>query len=119
MNLTREQLNELLNKPAIGHRNPQLQNPVAKSDFIQRERSLQHSPQVVPGAAQSKNRSLVCIESHRARLCDPDNLYVKALVDAIRYAGLITDDSPEHIDLTVRQFKCKRADEKTVIQITQ
>src|SRR5688572_4257222 len=44
------------------------------------------------GEAQSSGRARVIIESRRARLCDPDNLFVKAILDAMRYQGLIRDD---------------------------
>lgn len=65
----------------------------------------------------SQGRCRVIIESRRARLCDIDNLYVKAALDAVRYAGFIRDDSPDDIELTVRQTKVKKKDEETVISI--
>lgn len=77
------------------------------------------SPKQDGGKAKSDGRSRVVIESHRSRLCDADNLYVKPLVDAMRYQGLIADDSPEHIELIVRQKKVRRAEECTLITISR
>lgn len=70
-----------------------------------------------PRKSEGQGRARVVIESRRARICDADNLYCKAILDAIRYAGLIADDSPEHIELTVRQTKVKKKDEETVVMI--
>jgi len=45
------------------------------------------------------------IYSYRKQLLDPDNLVgsVKLLLDAIEEAGLIWDDSPEYLSLSVSQ----------------
>jgi len=47
----------------------------------------------------------VIITSYRKRLLDKDNLYAgtKPLVDALKKAGLIWDDSPKWINLEVKQ----------------
>ncbi len=45
--------------------------------------------------------------SHRQRLCDPDNLSVKWLLDCLRYCGAIAGDEPEKISLEVTQKKVK------------
>src|SRR5205814_7206403 len=51
-------------------------------------------------------RVRMVITSYRVRLCDIDNLEVKFLVDALRYAKLILDDSPDHMsELSIRQIK--------------
>ena len=58
--------------------------------------------------------------SVRKRLCDPDNLSVKFLLDCLRYAQIIRDDSPDQISLEVTQRKCLRGraeKEHTVIEI--
>ncbi len=62
--------------------------------------------------------------SVRQRQCDPDNLAVKWLLDALRYAGIIRDDSPDKISLEVTQRRCRRRYDKepaekehTVIEI--
>lgn len=63
-------------------------------------------------------RKRVAITSYRCRLCDPDNLVVKWHVDALRYAGLLQDDSYQHIELTVRQEQVHHEiDERTEIEL--
>lgn len=54
------------------------------------------------------------------RLMDYDGAYasVKPILDGLRYADVIVDDSPKDIDLEVKQFKVKhRVDEKVEIII--
>ena len=70
-----------------------------------------------PREAGDAGRVRVSVVSYRARLCDPDNLCPKYFIDCLRYAGLITDDSPEYITLEVRQVRCARADERTELLI--
>jgi len=63
-------------------------------------------------------RLRVAIVSFRVRLCDPDNLFVKPIIDALRYGGVIPDDSPDHIELTMRQVKVRHgSDERTEITV--
>lgn len=57
--------------------------------------------------------------SWRQRLCDPDNLSVKWLLDCLRFSGAIEGDEPDKITLEVRQEKVKlKSDERTEITIT-
>lgn len=68
--------------------------------------------------ARSAGRTRVSIESRRCRLCDPDNLSVKAILDAMRYEGLILDDSPDHIELVVKQTRVPhRHLEQTIVTL--
>ena len=62
-------------------------------------------------------RIQVCITSYRKRLCDADNIAggCKYTLDCCRYAGLIPDDRPQDIELTVKQVKSK--DERTEVEI--
>ena len=56
--------------------------------------------------------------SFRQRLCDPDNLSVKWMLDCLRYCGAIDGDEPEKISLEVAQKKVKlKSDERTEITI--
>jgi Holliday junction resolvase RusA-like endonuclease len=56
--------------------------------------------------------------SYRTRICDTDNLCPKWIIDALRYAQIIEDDSPEHIELQVLQRKVEhRNEEKTLIEL--
>lgn len=63
---------------------------------------------------------LVSVRSRRVNLLDPDNLYVKDIVDQIRYAGLIPEDTPEVIEIEITQEKVsKYKEEETVITVTR
>ncbi len=56
--------------------------------------------------------------SVRKRLCDPDNLSVKWLLDCLRYCGAIAGDEPEKITLEVGQKKAaKGQQEHTLIEL--
>jgi len=58
------------------------------------------------------------IISYRTRTCDTDNLCPKWIIDSLRYSKLIEDDTPEHIELQIRQEKvAHRSQEKTTIEI--
>lgn len=62
---------------------------------------------------------MVCFTFFRPRLFDDDNSRggAKGLLDAVRRNGLIRDDSVAAIDTEYRQEKCKKGEEKTVIEI--
>jgi hypothetical protein len=57
--------------------------------------------------------------SYRVKLCDPDNLEIKFVVDALRYCHLIRNDSPKDIaEIRVRQVQVPHfSDEHTEIKI--
>ena len=69
------------------------------------------------GKGGDSKRVHVRVISHRRRLCDADNLFVKYFVDCIKYAKIIEDDSAKHIMLEVSQEKSK--DEQTIIEISE
>ena len=72
----------------------------------------------IQGKKASPKRRILRIISYRTRTCDTDNLYPKWIVDALRYSKLIEDDTPEHIELQVRQEKvAHRSKEKTTLEI--
>jgi len=69
---------------------------------------------------RNPSRSIIRITSFRTRLIDPDNLCAKYFVDGLRYAGIIPDDRPQDIELTVTQEKVATiAEERTEIEITK
>ena len=72
----------------------------------------------IQGKKASPKRRILRIISYRTRTCDTDNLCPKWIVDALRYSKLIEDDTPEHIELQMRQEKvgCK-SEERTEIEI--
>lgn len=61
-------------------------------------------------------RAKITITRHSSRMLDPDNATgsVKHVVDALRACNVITDDTPEHIELVVKQQKGKA---RTVIEL--
>lgn len=67
--------------------------------------------------------SPVCllIHSFRYRLCDPDGLSAKAVIDGLVNVGVLTDDSAKQIkEISFKQTKIpKTQDEKTVIEIEE
>ncbi len=50
-------------------------------------------------------RVRICITSFRRRLLDEDNLCEKYLCDCLRYAGIISGDSPDKAKIEVSQVK--------------
>ena len=81
---------------------------------------VRHEPlEAASGAAQDANRSRLCITSYRRRLLDPDNLTPKYFIDALRYFGVIADDTAQDIDLSIRQTKVATPEEeRTEIEIS-
>ena len=77
-------------------------------------------PGPVPGKTSCHGRVIVRITDLRVRPTDPDNLAggCKALLDCLRYAGLIPDDNPAQIKLEVESQKVrKRSSEKTIVEL--
>jgi len=62
------------------------------------------------------SKAKITITRSSPRMLDPDNAAgsVKHVVDALRACDVIADDTPEHIELIVRQEKGKA---KTVIEL--
>jgi len=60
----------------------------------------------------------ISIRSRRVRLLDPDNLYVKDVIDQLRYAGVIPEDTPEVVEIDITQEKVSGyKQEETIIEI--
>lgn len=56
---------------------------------------------------------------YRTRLCDPDNLSVKAVLDQLVRSKVLADDTTQQIsEITHRQVKT-RGEEKTIIEIEE
>ena len=68
--------------------------------------------------AEAYEKRAVDIHSYREKLLDPDNLYgsVKLLLDSMEDLGLIWDDGPEYLSLSVSQ-KIDRKNLRTEIII--
>jgi len=69
----------------------------------------QNPGEIPPGFRGAKKKRVLQITLHRKKLQDPDNLVgsCKPLIDAIKKAGLIYDDSSEWITLKVNQIQAK------------
>lgn len=68
---------------------------------------------------QNPSRRLVRITSYRMRRQDPDNGIAKWHIDALRLAGIIEDDTEDHIKLEIEQVQVHtKAEQKTFIEIT-
>lgn len=63
----------------------------------------------------------ISVTHYRARLCDPDNLNAKGVIDGLVEAGILQDDSAAHVKaITHDQIKVKGySDEKTRITLTE
>ena len=81
----------------------------------------QHAPDATAQAqALYPSRVLVRVESRRCGVqCDPDNILVKWHIDALRYAGILSDDTSAAIDLRITETRvATRAQEGVEILIT-
>jgi hypothetical protein len=61
-------------------------------------------------------RAAITITLRTCRLLDVDNAYTcaKPLLDGLKYAGVIIDDSPKHITLYVNQEQVNKLDHQGV-----
>ena len=109
-NWTKEQYYEW-SRNHIGHSgaHPVVEQPVVNDPL-----------ETAEGKASAAGKLRIRFVSRRQRLCDPDNLSVKWLLDCLRYCGAIEGDEPEKISLEVCQEKVgMKSDECTVITIKQ
>lgn len=84
------------------------------------ERRVRHGS-LAKGKVEGRNpvRVSVLITSYRVRLLDEDNLCEKYHVDCLRYAGLLSADTPGAAQITTRQQKVgSKAEERTEILIS-
>jgi Holliday junction resolvase RusA-like endonuclease len=83
------------------------------------KRSFRHEPLAASKRKKENPRCRVLkLTSYRRRLLDTDNLRPKYFIDALRYAGVIDDDTPKHLTLQTHQEKVShRCEEKTLIEL--
>jgi Holliday junction resolvase RusA-like endonuclease len=112
---THDQLTEILSRK--GYSNPLV---AAGVHYPQPQRPSGEEP-LAPDPAEEagSGRTVVLITRWSPKRLDCDNLYggVKALVDALRYSGKISDDDERSILLLVQQRTCKKEDQGTEILI--
>jgi hypothetical protein len=72
-----------------------------------------------PRKEKGEERITVRITRSSTRLLDADNFAggCKPVIDQLRYAGFIPDDSPEKVEITFTQKKVKKGQEGTLIEI--
>jgi hypothetical protein len=115
MNLTREQFDLLLKRPAIARAN----NTGSQSGSAVPKRVDGNKPiQAASNQGSHTGKLLVRVTSFRRRLLDEDNLVEKWHVDALRYAGILPSDAPGDAKIEVGQEKvATKEEEQTVITI--
>jgi hypothetical protein len=71
------------------------------------------------GEEKGQERIVLRIVRKATRLLDADNLAggCKPLIDQVRYAGLIPDDSPDKVEITFTQQKVKKGEEGMMVEI--
>lgn len=119
MNWTEDQLREKgYFKASDGHyyfTPPRVSNTVTK-------RPAQQALVALPKRKEkSTNRTHIRITRYSTRPLDCDNFAggCKPIIDQLRYAKLITDDSPEHVEIQFKQVKIKtKTEEHTKIEIS-
>lgn len=120
MKLTLEQIREKLSRnPSLRAVNPGFDPAGGVRGGTKSERAVGHGT-VRPAPIEKENpiRCKVSVVSFRRRLLDPDNLCPKYHIDALRYAGVIADDTAKHLVFEVRQEKVnEKRSERTEITI--
>lgn len=119
MNWTKDQLKEKgYTRASDGHyyfTPPRIPNTITK-------RPAQQALVTLPKRKEKvSNRTYVRITRYSTRPLDCDNYAggCKPIIDQLRYAKLIKDDSPEDIEVQFKQVKIKtKAEEHTKIEIS-
>lgn len=95
-----------------------LQHEGSRSNPIM-ERAACHAPlEAQQGKEADPSRVHIRFTSVRQRLCDPDNLSEKWLLDCLRYCRLIRGDEPDKITLETTQRKPEKGEQEyTLIEI--
>lgn len=94
-------------------------------DLVAGVSTAKPKPCIVPPLASGQadegrgaRRRHVRITARRVRLCDPDNQVVKFIIDGLREAGIIDDDTTAHITLEVGQEKVgQKCKQGTLIEV--
>lgn len=106
---THQNYNEYLSRRANGAvSSAEPQRPIRNEPMAETPRKETHT-----------GRFRVGVISYRWRLIDPDNLCPKYFIDCLRYAEIIPDDRPEDIELSVKQIKCAKGEDRTIITVEQ
>lgn len=118
MGISKEQFNELMQRPGIAKANNQAG---LKTSVTQLEcpagPPLESPPK---DKASGTGQCEVRIRSFRCRLQDPDNESVKYAIDQLRYSGVLANDTQAEVLLVIEpQVKvATEAEERTEITLT-
>lgn len=99
---------------------PASKNHLDLTVFIaQLESTTRDEPVGSKKSARLDTQCSICVHQKRHRLADPDDISAKALIDGVRYTGLLRNDSAKEIkEVRYTQEKCSTNEqEKTEITI--
>jgi len=65
--------------------------------------------------AKAQSRVRVVVESFAVQPRDIDNICVKAVIDEFRYAGLLIEDDPDHMELFIRSNRVSKREHERII----
>lgn len=79
----------------------------------------EHEPLAAPARKVADPvRRFVRVTSYRCRLVDRDALWVKYVIDALRYAGVLFEDTPHWLEIEVHQTQVSdKRNERTELVI--
>lgn len=125
--VTTEQLKEMiLSRPGLRNRNIDIARELLYGNQAdcalqdpQPEQPVRHGTlETDQGKEESPYRIIVRITAFVFQPIDTDNLCPKYLIDGLRYSGLIPDDGPGDIELTITQESCpSRKEERTEVTL--
>lgn len=123
--MTLEELRSMLRKPGCKASNRELARQLLYEDQThppvqgsQPELPVQPKPvRKIRRATESAQRAVVVITSFRPQLLDPDNLCPKYIIDGLRYAGLLADDTSDCVEVRVAQVRCLKGEERTEVEL--
>lgn len=117
MRISSEQLASILKRPAIAKAN---HPPGGKTPCPYLEQGSSHElHRKVPPKKADPDKCRISFTDYRVRLADCDGCCHKYHLDALRYLGVIEDDTVAHVELVIHpQVKVKtKAEQRTEIQI--
>ena len=86
---------------------------VGQAQGAEPECAVRHEPLGPdPGKAPDPGCCSIRVTSYRCRLLDPDNLCPKYFIDALRYCGVIPDDTAKDVTVATGQEKVATAAEE-------
>lgn len=114
MKLSEKELQEILEK---GHAKIHTENTGKATDL---ELPSRDQPLEKKESQRFTSQVNIRIHSVRKRLCDPDGISAKAVIDGVVKAGILRDDSAEFVsEVRFTQEKAQGREEETIITIEE